>query len=279
MLIFKKMSETFFTITLGDNAENHHGMEMLPAAKSEIQDGFSWNDFISAIPIFKKWGATPELYPLDDWINDLETDTEYKNPAASVLVVRNGIQSVLQSQNIADSSHDMWFKELNTFEWDTKYYDVRRNKVLNKLARANVCFSDTAQIADYDNKKGTVIAWDSLPFISAVRNGLPLFLGKKAANLVGEGNRYENKKQGIGAHGDSERRKVAMWRIGRESFIGFRPYKNFNKIGRPLFLNLKGGDMLFMSEKACGWDWKHTKNNRITWRHAAGGKKYINQLK
>ena len=72
------MGDTFFTITLGDNAENHHGMEMLPAAESEIQGGFTWTDFISAIPIFQQWGGIPELYPLDDWINDEETETEYE---------------------------------------------------------------------------------------------------------------------------------------------------------------------------------------------------------
>ena len=272
------MADTFFTLTVGDHAENHHGMQMLPAAESSVQDGFTWADFIKSISIFKKWGGETELYPLDDWINEVETDTEYDRPTASVLVIRGGVNAILKSQGIVDSSHDMWFKELNDLTWDTKYYDVRRGKVLNKLARANVCFSDKAQTADYENKKGTVIDWNSVPFTSAIRKGLPLFLGQKAANLVGEGNKYEHKKQGIGAHGDSERRKVVMWRIGREEYIGFRPYKKFKQVGRPLFLNLKGGDMLCMSEKASGWDWKQTKNNIVTWRHAAGGTKYLSQL-
>ena len=273
------MEKSFFTITIGDHAENHTGMQLIGDSKLTNVQGFTWKDFIKSIPIFQEWGGIPELYPLDDWINKEETDTEYENPSASILIVRDGVNAVLNSQGITDSCHEMWFKELNGFKWDTKYYDVRRQKVLNKLARHNVCFGAKSQKPDYENKKGTIISWETVPYTYAIYKGLTSFLGEKAANLVGEGNKYENKeKQGIGAHGDTERRKVAMWRIGASSKIGFRSYQNHKKIGRPLLINLKGGDMLFMSEKACGWDWKQTKNDRITWRHAAGCNKYISQI-
>jgi hypothetical protein len=35
------------------------------------------------------------------------------------------------------------------FKWDEKYFDTRRQKVLNKHARKNVCFSDNYQKPDY----------------------------------------------------------------------------------------------------------------------------------
>ena len=40
---------------------------------------------------------------------------------------------------------DAIFGEMNTFEWDTKYWDTRRSKVLNKHARSNVCFDSFSQ--------------------------------------------------------------------------------------------------------------------------------------
>jgi hypothetical protein len=45
----------------------------------------------------------------------------------------------------------MWnlHKELRMFEWDSKYFDTRRQKVLNKHARHNVCFNDNYQEPDY----------------------------------------------------------------------------------------------------------------------------------
>ena len=50
------------------------------------------------------------------------------------------------------------FNEHDVFEKDTKYFDTRRQKVLNKHARHNLCFKDEDQESDYDNKKGTVVS-------------------------------------------------------------------------------------------------------------------------
>jgi hypothetical protein len=173
----------------------------------------------------------------------------------------------------------MRIDELLSFDWDTQYFDVRRNRVLNKHARHNVCFDTNPQIADFPNKQGTLIAWDAVPITSSIRNGLPLFLGPKAHNLKGEGNKYINVlKNGIGPHGDSERKKVAMWRIGASAYLCFRPHQNHLPIGRPLPLLLHDGDLLFMSQKAGGFDWKLHKNNLITWRHAAGAHKFLHSI-
>lgn len=58
------------------------------------------------------------------------------------------------------------------FEWDTKYFDTRRQKVLNKLARHNVCFNDNYQAPDYANKKGTIIPWKNVPILYHVKQQL-----------------------------------------------------------------------------------------------------------
>ena len=270
------MSKLLFTITCGDQSENHHGMKKQGTL---AEAGFTWEEFVRAIPIFKKWGGRCELYPLDLWIHPEENQALDFIPEASVLVIRGGVDAVLKSQGIHNVTSQMRIDELLSFDWDTQYFDVRRNRVLNKHARHNVCFDTNPQIADFPNKQGTLIAWDAVPITSSIRNGLPLFLGPKAHNLKGEGNKYMNVlKNGIGPHGDSERKKVAMWRIGASAYLCFRPHQNHHPIGRPLPLLLHDGDLLFMSQKAGGFDWKSHKNNLITWRHAAGAHKYLHSI-
>ena len=46
-----------------------------------------------------------------------------------------------------------------------------------------------------------------------------------------------------------------------------------NKIGNKIRIELNGGDMYVMSEKAVGTDWKES--NIYTLRHATGCDKYI----
>ena len=47
-------------------------------------------------------------------------------------------------KKLLPENKDMWslHKELRMFEWDGKYFDTRRQKVLNKIARKNICFSE-----------------------------------------------------------------------------------------------------------------------------------------
>jgi hypothetical protein len=58
---------------------------------------------------------------------------------------------------------------MNSFEWDRKYYDTRRKKVLNKNARANVCFGNVSVEPDYENKKGRVVAYDEVVCLKYIK--------------------------------------------------------------------------------------------------------------
>ena len=47
------------------------------------------------------------------------------------------------------------YREFANLDWDKKYYDTRRNKLLNKQARYNLMFlHGKSQKPDYKNKKG-----------------------------------------------------------------------------------------------------------------------------
>jgi hypothetical protein len=54
------------------------------------------------------------------------------------LVVKDGLNKILPDEKNIWDLH----KELRMFEWDSKYFDTRRHKVLNKIARRNICFSE-----------------------------------------------------------------------------------------------------------------------------------------
>ena len=155
--------------------------------------------------------------------------------------------------------------------WDLHYFDTRRQKVLNKRARANLCFGENAQIADFTNKKGTIVSYDSLPKLLEIKTKLENMIGDQG--LQCEGNLYDNiEKNGIGWHGDSERKKVIGLRLGQTAPLKFRWYKNSSVVGDTLSLTLNSGDVYIMTEKTTGNDWK--KRSIYTLRHSAISDKY-----
>jgi len=167
-------------------------------------------------------------------------------------------------------------REMDNFEWDKKYFDLRRNRVLNKRARANVCFGESNREPNYENKEGRIVSFDEVGCLKEIRDGLGEKLGGKCKKLICEGNRYfDLKKCGIGYHGDSERRKVIACHLGETMDLHFNCFFKSKAVGKTLELSLESGDMYFMSEKAVGTDWK--RRNVHTLRHSAGkaGVKYL----
>lgn len=237
------------------------GMRMLGKMAGE-GEGFDGSDLNTAKETFEALGKTCELYDLRQ-LGPADADL----PEAQVLVIRN-------TASLFGRMDDMK-KELLAFEWDTKYWDTRRKRVLNKQARSNVCFDEEGSAPDYENKQGTVVAWSDVPSVLQIRSGLEIILGKKGKDLVCEGNRYFSHRCGIGFHGDSERRKVAGVRFGVSMSMHWCWHYQYSAVGCKLELDLHDGDMYIMSEKAVGTDWK--RKNVYTLRHAAGAAKYLKE--
>ena len=256
------MTETF-SLTFSDQGENHPGMQLVGSI-SEVGQGFSLHDLKTIESNFLEAGYQTEFHRLNDLYQDSNIQKIIQE--AAVLVIRDGLQYFLNQ--IGKTQEDM-IEEMKQFSWDQKYFDVRRQKVLNKHARNNVCFGSVSQEPDYPNKKGTIISYDQVPILKELRNKLPTMLGVKGKNLICEGNRYYNlKKYGIGWHGDKERRKVVAFRLGEEMNLNYHWFHKYKSLGKILELKLKGGDMYIMSEKAVGTDWNQ--GSKYTLRHAAG---------
>jgi hypothetical protein len=122
------------TITYSECVENHHGMEQLGHISTE---GFTLNDLFNAKQQFENMGAICEVHCL----NDALIGMEYENKAqeAYLLIIRNGVNYLLKENGM--TANDM-MKELTAFSWDTQA--LMRGKLVNKHARHNVCFTDTA---------------------------------------------------------------------------------------------------------------------------------------
>ena len=261
------------TITFGECAENHVGMQKL----GHVTDsGMSFDDLEKAKIKFEKLGYTCEIYDLvsrafeeDEIPKEILEDVT--SASACVLVVRNGVEALLHGQKIMPL-----VDEQISLEWDTKAF--MRGRVVNKHARHNLCYSHTGQEPCYEEGKGRVVSFDDVPLLNRVRKSLPDFFGKKTSNLYAEGNLYyDPTKCGIGFHGDSERRVVVAMRLGDVCVASVMPlhYQWFQRskpIGKRVVVSLGYGDVYAMSEKAVGTDWK--KKIVPTLRHATGCKKY-----
>lgn len=254
-------------ITFGEQSENHFGMAMNGDGLSE--SGYSHDDLINIKNLLEEKGIDCQLIELH---NELNVDAE----SAYVLYIPNAVSKILSI-----SKERKLFTELTSLDWDTQYWDQRRSRVLNKHARYNLCFGDDYVEADFENKIGTIIAYDMVPTLKKLR--------KKVSDLIGvtvddsilqtEGNYYYDiNKTGIGYHGDAERKRVIgvnLSDINITRVIQWKWFQNSVAISEPYKLTLNSGDMYIMSEKASGFDWK--KRNIPTLRHAAAieGSKYL----
>lgn len=249
-----------YTLTFGEQAENHVGMQKIGAISD---DGFDINDLEEIYDQVTEDGFDCEYYDLTELLPDDALDE--CDPAA-VLVIYNGCE-------LFGVYADELMEEQDDITYDSKAFMYGR--VVNKKARHNVCFSEEAQEPDYENKKGRIVSYSDVPLLNTIREALPERFGEKATDMKVEGNYYYNTAVcGIGYHGDSERRRVIGLRLGSEIPICYQWYKDRQTVGDRICIDLHHGDMYIMSEKAAGTDWK--RRSVYTLRHAAGCPKFTN---
>lgn len=108
-------------------------------------EGFTKDDLIQAQKVFKENGC------IDSTLFDLNPNLPEKmrdeSDPASFLVVRNGISILLNKKKLSVDHLEFEQKSLTP---DTKFYNSRTKKVLNKHARYNLCFAEKDQVANYE---------------------------------------------------------------------------------------------------------------------------------
>ena len=247
------------TLTFGDCAENHKGMQEIGERASV---GMTLADLQLAKVFFERAGVDCDLVNLAELGGGEATDEKF--PDAYILVAKKGCAAMVDVAELT--------AEQNTLERDKKAFMYGR--VVNKKARHNLCFSDFDQAPDYENKKGTVVNFSKLPVLSRVRSLLPTIVGEKVDKLQCEANYYYDVRSTfIGFHGDTERKIVVAIRLGADFPLHYQWFKQSKPVGKLFTRMLTNGDVYFMSEKAVGSDWK--KKKIYTLRHAAGTAKKV----
>lgn len=255
-----KITKEVITITLGDVAENHAGMERIGNMSKE-GDGFNLTDL-------QQIKANLEKIKCESEIVTLKSPHEAQRDAY-VLIIRGGVNNILKQHSLFTST-DM-FDEQKKLKFDKKA--LMRGKVVNKHARWNVCYDKRSRAPDYENGKGRIIGFSHVPILKIILDNLEKYFGTKAKDLKGEGNYYHDiTKTGIGYHGDGERRKVIGIRLGESMPLYYQWYHKSETVGDRITINLNGGDIYVMSELAVGTNWK--KSSLYTLRHATGCDKY-----
>ena len=246
-----------YTITFGEQVENHVGMEMIGRLSDE---GFDVLEMSEAEYEFQCRGCQCEMIDLTSNLPEEQIDDSL---SACVLVIRDGVKVF--------TDPDELYEEQSNLRWDKKAKQYGR--VVNKRARWNLCFSDFDQEPNYEEGMGRVVSFEHLPCLSEIRKYLHSYLGEKGIDLLAEGNYYyDPKTTGIGWHGDFERKIVVAVRLGVSTPLRYQWFHKGEPLGERIDILLNHGDMYIMSEKATGQDWK--KKNIPTLRHCAGADKF-----
>lgn len=254
-----------FTITFGNQGENHVGMQKIGA---DLERGLSVDEVREIGEKAALDGYTVERHSLNSMLGERIGVQAVEQ--AEVVVIRNGLAWLMDG---TDDDVDQFFWEQYNLEKDR--HALMYGRVVNKKARHNLCFADFSQEPDYEKGRGRIYSFADLPLLSKVRAKLGK-LNPMLSQLIAEGNYYYDlKKCGIGYHGDTERKIVIGIRVGSDMPLCFQWYYYGERVGPRTTISLSHGDVYFSSQKAVGYDWK--KKTIYTLRHAAGCKDFIDK--
>jgi hypothetical protein len=265
----KEMAKQLITLTFGDAAENHKGMEQV-GKKLPPGNGFNLADLEEMSEIMKKRNVECKLICLTDALKD---HPDIPNKTDAYVLVMKGAATTLVNESGKNFNQIDLFNEQTKLAYDKKAFMY--GQVRNKNARWNLCFDEKDRSSSYEEGKGTIIGYNKVPIMKELREKFSTLFGKKAEDLKVESNYYyDTDKCGIGWHGDSERVKVIAIRLGYSSMpIYFQWFYQLKPVGEMIKIPLDPGDIYVMSEKSVGADWK--KRLIPTLRHATGAASFL----
>lgn len=239
-----------YAITFGEVSILHVGGKQY--GNGIKSSGFSISKLKS---IKEKIGKFAEII----WISDKLPANLVNDNEACVLVIRQNEDFI--SKKYADEL----LNEQCNIDYDSQYWDNRRQKTLTKRARLNIVFGENEIDHSEDYKQCTVKSFNNIPRLQKFKSSLPTIFGSDAENLSAEGNHYHHDKSYIGFHGDTERKIVICLSLGKTSTIRFSwrmPYSSEHSV-EPTDIKINHGDIYIMSEKATGFDWKKRSKVRV----------------
>ena len=106
----------------------------------------------------------------------LVTDQDLELEEAAVLVAAPRAADAQPATLVGGATAAALYHEMEALVKDTKYLEKRRNKVLNKQARHNLCFGEKAQEPNIKKGKGRVYEFDRVPELNKLRLQLKAML-------------------------------------------------------------------------------------------------------
>lgn len=253
------MYQTTITLTFGECAENYTGMQKI-GTKSDC--GFSLEDLQKMMLLNPE---KSELYNLKDALP--ATFTQISD--AYLLIIRNPFNNVADNlyQVLSNNESLDEQKNISGVNWDR--HKFMYGKVVNSIARYNLCFADLGEYykidPDYENKRGTIYNFKKIPYLEWLVN---LFNINLPGPFYVEGNYYYDiNKCSIKMHRDNERRKTIGYRLGSSFPLSFKWFHGTQEITDKVTFTLNHGDMYFMTSITSGSDKDKT---GLYLKHAAG---------
>ena len=250
--------------TFSGVVENHVGMQKV----GKIRDAFTSADLVVLSNWFNARGALAHIIDLKD---DIPKDFRSTFNSGHVLMIRQGVHA------LGVDPVDL-FAEFKGARPDTKYFDQRRQRVLNKNARYNFNVGEEAQEANYPEGKGTIHPFGQMPVLAQVRAKIGEIVSpqdhpalfSKLSGLLAEANVYHSEKSGIGFHGDAERNIVLGANMGESRRLEFQGFLDNFPVGNRRVFRIKHGDMYAMGDTATGHNWSASQYRTPHYRHRAG---------
>lgn len=179
---------------------------------------------------------------------------------ACVLVVRNFNQQLC----------DTLYGNIDTFKFDD--FKKMYGKVCDSHSRHLLYIGNTASAPNREESKHTVLPWEDEPELRGIRDWMRSSIGQCDEISVGCVLKYPNiERCGISWHGDGDRKKTALFRLGPNSErhpLHFAWFHRHDIVSPVISVELKHGDFIMYSAKATGADFK--KSSIPTVRHATG---------
>ena len=198
---------------------------------------------------------------LDASIVDLTPHCRLKDaPEACILVIRGW------RPDIADAA----FQQVRGIKYDT--FTHQYGHVVQAHSRHVVFVGEKPRKADESIGMRTVLGWQDVDVIDKARAWIAKVLDSeeyiKSACIL----KYPDiRKCGISAHGDGERRRTIVYRVGKVSSkrsLDFQWYRDGAEVSDKVKIDLHHGDFAVSSEVAVGTNWK--KRKIPTLRHSTG---------
>lgn len=240
--IYSTAQQTF-SICFSDKVAANNEMEVVGQEQlvGQEQQGFTLDDLNIFKSYFNKNNIKSEIY-----------DLSFKsNAEAYILIAKKGLECFA-------SSIDLLY-ELDKQDKDTKVFF--HGRVVNSTTKHNLLFDNDEQEPDYENKKGRVVSFNSVPILNHVKNSLNILDKNLRAHV---NYYYDINKCKVGFQGSEGKIHIGV-RLGSPMLLRFGWFYLSKQVGANIDFNLQDGDIYILSEKATGHDYKV--KHKLTLRH------------